>query len=158
MDPDNMKNAVAKGAAMARMVERVPRTLGIKFNRHLSDLLPFDVGYHDMITNSSEPLFTEYTPYAQLAGNPKRVRLVPPGGTAGTLGNTFILERRFPGDDGYEQFAAYRFPMGISGELEVRYDPATGEFQVIDVGSGLPGELQDLTERDHLATVMRGDV
>ena len=115
-DRDNLKTAVAKGAVMARMVERVPRTLGIKFNRHLSELLPFDVGYHDLITNEPVLLFEEYQPLADLAKTPKRVTLVPPGTPGEGLGNTFVLERRFPGDDGYEQYAAYRFPGGIKGK------------------------------------------
>jgi hypothetical protein len=153
-----LKNAVAKGAAMARMVERVPRTLGIKFNRHLSELLPFDVGYHNMITNETQLLFKEYTPYAELAKGSRRVQLVLPHGPTDAVGNTFILERRFPGDDAFEQYAAYRFPTGISGEVEVRYDPSGGEFRVTDVKSGLEGEMRDLKEEDHLPTAMRGDI
>lgn len=157
LDPSNSKNAVAKGAALARMVERVPRTLGIKFNRHLSELLPFDVGYHNMITNEAQLLFREYTPYADLAAAP-RVRLVPPSGPTEGLGNTFVLERRFPGDDAFEPFAAYRFPAGISGEVTVRYDPVAGEFRVTDVGSGAEGEMQDLLEQEHQPIAMRGDI
>ncbi len=158
LDSQNLKTAVAKGAAMARRVERVPRTLGIKFNRHLSELLPFDVGYHNMITNSSEPLFNEYTPYSRLAATPKKVRLIASGGINGQLGSTFVLERRFPGDDKYEQYTAHHFPHGISGELEVRYDPTTGEFQVTDLRSGQIGECKDLTENDQLSPAMRGDI
>jgi hypothetical protein len=159
LDKDNLKNAVAKGAALARMVERVPRTLGIKFNRHLSELLPFDIGYHNMITNTYELLFSEYSPYAQLAEAKKKVRLITPGGSAGTLGNsTFVLERKFPGDENYEQYAAYRFPMGISGELEVSYDAALGEFQVMDLGSGQLGELKDLTEKDNATLAASGTI
>ncbi|MBX9622509.1 MAG: hypothetical protein K2X82_01710, partial [Gemmataceae bacterium] len=156
-DPEYLKAAVAKGAALARMVERVPRAVGIKFNRHLSELLPFDVGYHDMRTNETELLFREYTPYRDLAGQVRRVRLVlPPGGAA--PGTTFVLERRFPGDDGYTRFAAYRFAGGIRGELEVRYDPGTGEFAVRDVETGEDGEYTDLAEADQHAAVLRGDI
>lgn len=158
LDQANSKNAVAKGAALARMVERVPRTLGIKFNRHLSELLPFDVGYHNMITNETQLLFREYTPYKDLATAAPRVRLVPPSGATEGLGNTFVLERRFPGDDAFEPFASYRFPGGISGEVVVRYDPASGEFRVSDAGSGLDGEPQDLLDQEHAPVAMRGDI
>jgi len=155
VDTDNLKGAVAKGAAMARMVERVPRAVGIRFNRHLSELLPFDVGYHDMLTNQTEPLFREYTPYPVLAAEVRTVRLVLPGGA--TPGNTFVLERRFPGDDGYTPFAAYQFSEGIRGELEVRFDAAAGEFTVRDTlgGDGVP---KDLAEADHHVAVLRGDI
>src|SRR5262249_55467688 len=105
-DPATLKVAVAKGGAMARMVERVPRAVGIKFNRHLSELLPFDVGYHNMVTNATDPLFAEYTPYKELAEQTRLVRLVLPAGVNASLGNTFILERRFPGDDAYTPFAS----------------------------------------------------
>jgi hypothetical protein len=157
-EPENLKDAVAKGAAMARMVERVPRAVGIKFNRHLSELLPFDVGYHNMVTNATDPLFAEYTPYKELAAQTRLVRLVLPAGVPGNLGNTFILERRFPGDDRYTPFASYQFTQGIQGELEVQYDPASGEFTVRDTASGEIGMYADLTEADHHVAVLRGDI
>lgn len=157
-DPENLKDAVAKGAAMSRMVERVPRSVGIKFNRHLSDLLPFDVGYHNMRTSATDPLFAEYTPYKELAEQTRLVKLVLPEGLSTTLGNTFVLERRFPGDDGYIPFASYQFTQGIQGELEVRYDPIAGEFEVRDTASGEMGIHSDLTEADHHVAVLRGDI
>ncbi len=157
VDAENLKEAVAKGAAMARMVERVPRAVGVKFNRHLSELLPFDVGYHDMLTNAPVPLFKEYTPYSELAAAPRRVRLVPAGGGV-AAGHTFVLERRFPGDDEYSRYASYSFVQGISGELEVAYNPATGEFDVTDTTTGEPGAFADLMGVDALAPVMRGDL
>lgn len=158
VDPHNLKEAVAKGAAMARMVELAPRAVGIRFNRHLSELLPFDVGYHNMMTNETELLFKEYTPYRALAQEARRVRLVLPTAGGGTAGNTFFLERKFPGDDGYTPFAAYQFNQGIQGELEVRYDPPSGEFTVRDLTSGEVGLYRDLTEADHQVTVLRGDL
>ncbi len=157
-DPENLKDAVAKGAAMARMVERVPRAVGIKFNRHLSELLPFDVGYHNMITNATDPLFAEYTPYRELTEQVRNVRLVLPAGSPASLGNTFILERRFPGDDGFSPFASYQFSQGIQGELEVRYDASLGEFHVTDATSGEIGRHADLTETDQQVSVLRGDL
>jgi len=85
----------------------------------------------------------------------RTVRLVLPGGA--TPGNTFVLERRFPGDDGYTPFAAYQFAEGIRGELEVRFDAAAGEFTVRDTlgGDGVP---KDLAEADHHVAVLRGDI
>lgn len=157
-DPGNLKEAVAKGAAMARMVERVPRAAGIKFNRHLSELLPFDLGFHNMITSATDLLFAEYTPYTELAKEVRKVRLVPPAGGHAALGNTFILERRFPGDDSYSQYAAYTFTQGIQGELEVRYDPVAGEFAVTETTTREEGVFKDLTESEHHAAAMRGDI
>ena len=155
VDADNLKGAVAKGAAMARMVERVPRAVGIRFDRHLCDLLPFDVGYHDMVTNETKTLFREYTSYDDLAGQVRSVELVV---SPGASENVFVLDRRFPGDDGYTAFASYHFSGGIGGELEVRYDRAAGEFTAQDVASGEFGRMTDLTEADHRVAVLRGDI
>lgn len=154
-DPENLKGAVAKGAAMARMVERVPRAVGVRFDRHLSELLPFDVGYHDMRTNETLPLFKEFTPYAVLAAETRTVRLVLRGEAPRSL---FILERRFPGDDVYTRFASYRFAQGIQGDLEVSYDRGAGEFVVRDAATGEVGEARDPAESDHQVAALRGDI
>ena len=158
LDPRNLKDAVAKGAAMARMVERSPRKVGIKFNRLLSELLPFDIGYHDMTTNTTIPLFAEYTPYAELAREPKRVNLVLPGGQNLPPGHTFILQRRFPGDDEFTQYASYRFEQGHRGELEVLFERHTGEFAVRDRATREEGTFTDLTAAEHHVAAMRGDI
>ncbi len=159
LDPSNLKHAVAKGAVMARMVERVPRSVGVKFNRHLSELLPYDIGYHDMASNQTKTLYEEYTPYAKLADDPKKVRLVSSSSGATGLGNTFVLERRFPGDEKYAPYASYQFRSGIQGDLLVQYDPHEGEFSASDSVSGEIGTFADLTDpREHTAAAQRGDV
>ena len=156
-DPENLKGAVAKGAALARMVERVPRAVGVRFDRHLSELLPFDVGYHDMRTNETGLLFREYTPYRELAGEVRTVKLELPKDGA-PPGTSFVLERRFPGDDAFTPFAAYQFAGGIRGELEVTYEPLLGEFAVRDAATDEDGAYKDLAEADHHVAVLRGDI
>jgi hypothetical protein len=111
-----------------------------------------------MVTNATDPLFAEYTPYSDLAGQTRLVRLVLPAGVNASLGNTFILERRFPGDDAYTPFASYQFAQGIQGELEVKYDPTAGEFTVQDTATGEVGAYTDLTEAEHHVAVLRGDI
>jgi len=159
LDASNLKHAVAKGAVMARMVERIPRSVGVKFNRHLSELLPYDIGYHDMASNQTNTLYEEYTPYAKLADDPKLVKLVASGSGASGLGNSFVLERRFPGDEKYAAYAAFKFSAGIQGELRVQWDPLEGEFTVTDTVSGEVGVFTDLTDpRECTAAAQRGDV
>jgi hypothetical protein len=157
-DPDNMKQAVAKGAALARMVQRVPQKVRIRFTRRLDELLPFDLGYHTLHTNRTKPLFREFTSYTALADAPKKVKLETETGETPAAGNAFFLDRRFPGDDDWTAYASYHFPMGIQGELEVRYNPGTGEFDVTDLATGTPGAFTDLTDEEHLPLAMRGDI
>lgn len=156
-DPDNMKHAVAKGAALARMVQRVPQKVRIRFTRRLDELLPFDLGYHTLHTNRTKPLFREFTSYVALADAPKKVKLETDG-EAGAAGNAFFLDRKFPGDDEWTPYATYHFPTGIQGELEIRYNRDTGEFDVTDTATGLPGAFTDLTAAEHLPLAMRGDI
>lgn len=157
-DPENLKNAVAKGAVMARMVERVPRSAGVKFNRNLSQLLPYDIVWHDLRGNTHARLFAEFTPYSEIAGSWRAVEgWRPPVGGVGQAA-TFVLERQFPGDDKYSPYASYRFEAGLQGRPEVTYDAAADRFLVRDSLTLQEGEYTDLTDPlEHQSPATRGD-
>jgi len=156
IDNQNRKEAVAKGAAMARMVERIPRRVTIRFDRNLSERLPFNVGYHSMYTNETIPLFKEYTPLRDLTVSSSPVKLaVQPTAQSAVK---FVLEHQFPGDESYSPFASYHFAEGIQGDLEVLYDNASESFVVRDSASGTAGEFKDLTGAGQPLPVLRGDI
>ncbi|OWK36464.1 hypothetical protein [Fimbriiglobus ruber] len=126
-DPDNLKHAVAKGAAMARMVSRVARTAAVQYESNLSERLPFDVGVHELHVAGTRRIFREFTPYSDLLTQTMELRMEKaPDGTPQTL----MLDRRFPGDERWSQFAAYHFAHGSAGDVQIRYDDALSRFVV----------------------------
>ncbi len=162
----NLKYAVAKGATLARMVERVPRTLQIRFNSRLCDLLPFDVGYHDMRTGRHRVLFSAMTSYRQLESQCQAVdlRSVASGEAsveAGQqLGRVFNLERRFPGEEEHrwEPYLSYEFKEPLSGQIEISYVSAEGYFRVVDKETGAVGQMRVMTPEDSRPVALGGDI
>ena len=165
-EEQNLKYAVAKGATLARMVERVPRTLQIRFNSRLCDLLPFDVGYHDMWTGRHRVLFSALTSYRQLESQPQEVDLRSVTGkdadveAAQQLGRVFNLERRFPGEEGncWEPYLSYEFKDTLSGKIKISYVSAEGYFRVEDERTGAVGQMRVMTTEDSRPVVMGGDI
>ncbi|MCX8139268.1 MAG: hypothetical protein N3E46_06255 [Gemmataceae bacterium] len=165
-EEQNLKYAVAKGATLARMVERVPRTLQIRFNSRLCDLLPFDVGYHDMRTGRHRVLFTAMTSYRQLESQAQEVDLRSvTSGEAGweggqQLGRVFNLERRFPGEEEHrwEPYLSYEFKDPLSGRIEISYVSAEGFFRVMDRETGAIGQMRVMTAEDSRPVAMGGDI
>jgi hypothetical protein len=165
-EEQNLKYAVAKGATLARMVERVPRTLQIRFNSRLCDLLPFDVGYHDMRTGRHRVLFSAMTSYRQLESQCQAVdlRSVASGEAsveAGQqLGRVFNLERRFPGEEEHrwEPYLSYEFKEPLSGQIEISYVSAEGYFRVVDKETGAVGQMRVMTPEDSRPVALGGDI
>jgi molecular chaperone DnaK (HSP70) len=151
-DEANLKNAVAKGATMARLVARVARAATVEYPSALSERLPFAIGYHRMDKNSTDPIFAEFKKYDELAKNP--VSLVLPPGSPGQ-GQVLSLERCFPGDD-WVPFASYKFPDGISDQVRIEYDD---ELNRIVVKSGeMEGEYTDQVDAmAHVSPQNQGD-
>ena len=161
LDTANLKHAVAKGAAMALMTMRAMRSVvRIEFNSDLARRLPFDVGYRDVARHDTIILFSEHTRYEELQPvSVPMTALAPEVGEQLSTRQTFILERRFPGDDDFTPFQAFEFPDGIIGDIEVTYDPKQHEFLTRDVGSGRSGDPRDLSEMEvKYSPVQRGDL
>ena len=153
-DSDNLKHAVAKGAAMARLMGRVARTASVQYPPNLSERLPYEVGVHEMHTGSHKTIFEEFTPYADLLNKPQKLEMQPsePG-----RAETLVLERRFPGDADWSQFAAYTFADGLSAAAQIDYDDAQSRFVV--TSGGEESAFRDLTDPlEHVSLQNQGDV
>jgi molecular chaperone DnaK (HSP70) len=162
----DLKYAVAKGATLARMVERVPRTLQIRFNSRLCELLPFDVGYHDLRTGRHNVLFPAMSSYRQLESQTREVdlRSMQTGAVdadpSQQLERVFVLERRFPGDEenNWEPYLSYEFKEALSGQIEIGYVSAEGYFRVTDKQTGVVGNMRVMTTEDSRPVAIGGDI
>jgi hypothetical protein len=159
LDERNLKHAVAKGAVLALSTVLAMGTVRVEFDSDLSNCLPFDLAYKDLRTNTNPILYREHSRYDRL-----EKREIPIVAIAGAAAQTrklekFVLERRFPGDDGFVPYLSFHFPDGIKGDLEVRYDAQDREFSVRDTSSNTVGELKDVTDAGlYRSPVQRGDL
>ncbi|HYH64262.1 MAG TPA: hypothetical protein VD866_06150 [Urbifossiella sp.] len=160
-DPDNAKDATAKGAVLAlAAMEGQAQQIDPQFDSDLHNLLPFNVGYHDLRVNAVKVLYAEHTRYDALKARKPEVIPLPDVSKAGPAANRIILMRQFPGDEGFHNFLAFEFPGGIQGaKLEIRYDDENPfEFVVTDE-RGTEGVPTDLTAGDtYAAPAQRGDI
>jgi len=160
LDENNLKHAVAKGAVLALSTISAMGTVRIEFDSDLSNCLPFDVAYKDLRTNTNPFLYREHTRYDKLER--RTIPILSIRGSAGPQARRlekFVLERRFPGDDGFTPFLAFHFPDGIQGDLEVSYDAQQREFTVRDLFNGAVGELTDVTDASmYRSPAQRGDL
>ena len=155
LDEDNLKSAVAKGAAMYMMTTTTPGLqVVIETATQLSACLPFDVGYFDLSQGRHVNLYREHAEYAKLTPTD-----VPVESAGGDDKRTFFLERRFPGDDAYSQYKAFEFDRPPGKTLSVSYDNDAHEFKVTDAETGVEGVSTDLTDGSlYLTPPERGDV
>ena len=153
-DSDNLKHAVAKGAAMARLMSRVARTASVQYPPNLSERLPYEIGVHEMDTGGRRAIFREFTPYADLLNRPQALAMQSsePGRP-----ETLVLERKFPGDEDWSQFAAYHFAQGMTGAAQIDYDDVRSRFAV--TANGEEAAFTDLTDPlEHVSPQNRGDL
>ncbi len=160
-DPENAKDATAKGAVLAlASMESRGEQIDPKFDSDLCDRLPFNVGFLDRRVKAEKILFQEHVHYRTLkAREPVKVPLaeVP---AEGVQARRFVLLRQFPGDPDFHPFLAFEFPEGIQGQfLSVSYDDSYEfEFRVKD-GKDNEGIAIDLTAGDvYRAPAQRGDI
>lgn len=160
-DPDNAKDATAKGAVLAlAAMESQAQQIEPKFDSDLADRLPFDVGYLHLGVNMTKVLFEEHKRYLDLkTREPVKIPLADVS-ARGVPPRRFSLLRRFPGDPSFTNFLAFEFPEGIQGQhLSVVYDDESEfEFRVTDA-AGNEGRAVDLTAGDtYQAPAQRGDI
>jgi hypothetical protein len=160
LDIDNLKHAVAKGAALALASLTTRGMMRVEFESDLSECLPYDITYWNPGANSHLVLFREHDRYDQL--KPARVRILPPKEAPGApqnLSREVPLERHWPGDigsDAYVGFLRFRFNEGIQGEVEIRYDPEN-EFVAKDIQSGVEVIGEPMGDPDvYVSPVQRG--
>src|SRR5262249_5552647 len=107
LDEKNLKHAVAKGAVLALSTVLAMGTVRVEFDSDLSNCLPFDVAYKDLRNNTNPILYREHTRYERL-----EKRQIPAGAIRGSSNRKpekFVLERRFPGDDGFAPYLSFHF-------------------------------------------------
>ncbi len=160
-DPDNAKDATAKGAVLAlAAIEGQAQQIDLQFDSDLADRLPFDVGFKTLMVNEVKVLFEEHKRYLDLkTREPVKIPLSELSKT-GVVPNRFTLLRRFPGDPAFVGFLAFEFPDGIQGgHLLLSYDDEDSfEFKAVD-GAGNEGRAKDLTAGDtYQAPAQRGDI
>ena len=160
-DPDNAKDATAKGAVLAlAAMEAQAEQIDPKFDSDLADRLPFDVGFRDLRVGMVKVLFEEHKRYLDLTTRePVKIPLAEVA-KQGVPARRFVLLRRFPGDLGFANFLAFEFPDGIQGpHLSVLYDDTSEfEFRAVDA-AGTEGQAVDLTAGEtYQAPAQRGDI
>lgn len=173
IDRDNMKNAVAKGAALALAAKRGMVNAVIHFDTDMSACLPFDVSYWHR-TDQDVALFKSGTRYDEL-----RKQTVPIAAIASEtdvsqhVRTKFSLKRRFPGDGanpapddgipedpnrGWAPYLTFDFgKKGIQGDLEVSYNLESQQFVARDMKSGEFGKpREDGPEEGYIAPAQSG--
>ena len=159
-DPDNAKDATAKGAALAlAAMESGGNQLDLRFDSDLHNRLPFNVGFKNARAGGVTVLFAEHELYDDLAKRPP-ARIALAELTPNQLGTRqLVLLRQFPGDATFSEFLAFEFPEVISGQhLLVSYDDSSEfEFRVTD--GTTDGTARDLTGKElYRAPALRGDI
>lgn len=159
LDERNLKHAVAKGAALALSTLLAMGTVRVEFDSDLSECLPFDVAYKDLRTNANPILYREHVRYDKLEKRVVPIVAIRGSSTAARKLEKFVLERRFPGDDGFSPYLSFHFADGIQGDLEVSYDTQSREFSVRDTLANVAGELKDITDTGmYRSPAQRGDL
>ncbi len=159
-DPDNAKEATAKGAVLAlAAMEARGEQIDPQFDSDLADRLPFNVGFRNWTVGQVAVLYEEHTRYSTMrVRDPIKVPLAAVS-SEGVASKRFVLLRQFPGDPEFHNFLAFEFPEGIQGQfLSIRYDDTSEfEFRVAD-DKGV-GNAVDLTAGDtYRAPALRGDI
>ncbi len=122
-DKENLKNAVVKGAVLARRLDDIFGRLNIEFDSRLSDRLPYDIIYEDL-TIGDRVLFKEHRQYSDL--EPVHIDSSSKDGAGSQL---LPLYRRWPGTKKEpDAYFSFEFAAPIAGPIEVNYDPKTRSF------------------------------
>jgi hypothetical protein len=138
--PNDLKTAVAKGAALALGSEKAALDIRIDFDWSMTNRLPFDVGVL-RFGKGAVPrwLFFEGERIEDIAQRQEMVDVVTPGEGQGKATKVQLV-RRWPGDDEPEGYLQFEFPYGVEGQVVVEFDEAR-EFRVMDHLTGNPGQL-----------------
>jgi hypothetical protein len=153
---DDLKNSVAKGAALALRLVTQAQNLEIDFDRRLNRKLPFDVTFRDGTAGGHRSLFREHDDYEQLTEKPLPV---PESRTSDDENRRDVfLGRRWPGDEEPRPYLRFRFRDVIRGPLIVWYDSTSFGFRMRDEG-GTREEVngEELQKGVYVAPVQSGE-
>ncbi|MDW8079218.1 MAG: hypothetical protein RMJ16_10045 [Thermoguttaceae bacterium] len=133
----DLKDCVAKGAAMALALRQGSLGLSLEFDTDLCRRLPFSIGWHDAAANTYVPLYHEGERYEELAPKTLNVNV-----REGSNPPTWIrLSHRWPGGE-YEPFLIFEFDEGVEGPVTISFDAETEQFiaTVDQTGQQVTGE------------------
>jgi hypothetical protein len=126
-DRENLKGAVAKGAALLLALREGAPDLRVEFDKDLSRRLPFNVAVRNMPAAVPNVLFREHQLYDEL--KPHTIQVL----TEDQQPSRFVdLERNWPGEvdaQGFRVFVPWQrfhFPQGVRGPVTISYDPQRG--------------------------------
>jgi hypothetical protein len=168
-DEDNLKNAVAKGAVFALSLEAGALGVGLSFDRHLIDRLPFDITYTDYKDGRHPTLYREHERYQDLTVRnipvppvktpPGRSSFDPVDPSEENRRTEVYLERLWPGEAEPARFLHFHFenPIG-SPTLQVRYDGENDPpcFFMKDELTGEEVEGKEIAAATYLSPVQSG--
>lgn len=161
-EQEHLKNAVAKGAALALAMLRGSVGVHLGFDKELSKRLPFDIGYLNAATGTVVDLYQEGQAYDKL--EEKRIELRPRQDQQGPdedsdqpqLINRIRLLHRWPGG-GYTDFLKFHFQRGVEEAVSVYYDTRTHDFWASD-GHERVKATRDISDDVYRSPVQRGDL
>ena len=130
----DLKNSVAKGAALALQSKTHASTLDIHFDSDLSDKLPFEITKWDHAAGRYRDLYHEHESYTTL--KQMTIHVPPPSAENDSKDHNGLvyLERRWPGDVEPSDFLKFKFDDPIVGPLAVWYDAERFRFFMRDIG------------------------
>jgi hypothetical protein len=142
---EDLKNSVAKGAALALQLMTRAQNIEIDFDRRLNRKLPFDVTFWNPTAGGHRSLFKEHQDYEQLIEKPLPVPKSRE--TEDEKRREVVLSRRWPGDEAPKQYLRFKFSEIIRGPLVVWFDTAKFKFAMRDDGVSGPDVFGEEIEK-----------
>jgi len=155
---EDLKNSVAKGAALALRLTSQAQAMDIDFDRRLNQKLPYDITFRYGIAGGYKDIYLEHDDFDQLT---EKFLPVPEStGSEETKDrNRVTLSRRWPGDEEPKKFLDFQFTSVIQGPLAVWYDPFKHCFLMRDDGGGgAEVKGQEIEKATYVAPVQSGEI
>ena len=161
---DELKTAVARGAALALYYDTaVQAQMRVVFSKAFCNLLPYNVGYHNLAVQAPVRLFAEGTHYEELGQaevpvvDPVSPQAANGGLSPGQGGNILVLLRQWPGAKQWTPLGQFQFRLELEGKVIVEYDMERHQFRAITHGEQV-WLTPHIDDRGHLSPVQRGEL
>jgi len=148
---EDLKNAVAKGAALALAYYEAALGVIVTFDSELSRRLPFRISWYNAKIGRDIILFEEGSRYEDL--QPKEIEAFAQEG--GEQTEWVRLRHCWPGAE-FEGFLTFKFSRPVKGKVVVSYDRENEQFvaSAEEVGEQVVGQ-RDLNEEVYIAPPQR---
>ena len=161
LDYENLKHAVAKGAALAFKAINQAQGIRVRFAHNLTNHLPYTLGFKDENWDEHSILFRENDHYAKM--RPRVFEAVPKStdGSSPKQHPAFVnVDRRWPGDDEFDGHLQFEFPGGVRAPVALQYNTDSQDFDLIEQAAvkrkGVPHEIAQ--EKIYVSPMQRGDL